>query len=306
MSTPASRRLTLFRLGYNTNGLAHHRVVDALELLADLGYEGVAITPDVGELDLFRLQPALVADVRRCASDRGLALVVETGARFLLDPRRKHYPTLLDDDSAERARRVDMLRRSIDLAAELSADVVSLWSGAAPSGITADARETADARARDARLAPLWDRLCAGLAIVLDHARTSGVRVAFEPEPGMFVERPAGYAELARRLGTHGADLGLCLDVGHLVVTGDLPVGEHVREHAAHLLHVHLDDCRAGVHEHLMFGRGDLELREVLRSLIDAGYAGMAAVELSRDSHRGAQAAEEALEHLRRAMLDTA
>jgi sugar phosphate isomerase/epimerase len=55
-----------------------------------------------------------------------------------------------------------------------------------------------------------------------------------------------------------------------------------------------------------MFGRGDLELRDVLRSLIDAGYAGMAAVELSRDSHRGAQAAEEALEHLRQAMLDTA
>jgi sugar phosphate isomerase/epimerase len=296
----------LFRLGYNTNGLAHHRVVDALELVADLGYEGVAITPDVGELDLYRLQPALVADVRRCASDRGLALVVETGARFLMDPRRKHRPTLLDDDAEQRARRVDMLRRSIDLAVDLSADVVSLWSGAAPGGIAADARDTSGARARDATLAPLWDRLCSGLAIVLDHARASGVRVAFEPEPGMFIERPTGYSELARRLGSHGADLGLCLDVGHLVVTGDLPADDHVREHAAHLVHVHLDDCRAGVHEHLMFGRGDLELRGVLRSLIDAGYAGMAAVELSRDSHRGAQAAEEALEHLRRAMVDTA
>jgi sugar phosphate isomerase/epimerase len=310
----------LFRLGYNTNGLAHHRVVDALELLADLGYEGVAITPDVGELDLYHLQPELVGEIRRRASDRGLALVVETGARYLLDPRKKHHPTLLDDDSAQRARRVDMLRRSIDLAVALSAEVVSLWSGAAPTEIAADARDTAPARTRntgngtrntgastrDAQLAPLWDRLCSGLAIVLDHARSSGVRIAFEPEPGMFIERPSGYAELARRLGTHGADLGLCLDVGHLVVTGDLPVGEHVREHAAHLLHVHLDDCRAGVHEHLMFGRGDLELRDVLRSLIDAGYAGMAAVELSRDSHRGAQAAAEALEHLRHAMVDGA
>ena len=26
----------MFRLGYNTNGLAHHRVLDALRLLADL------------------------------------------------------------------------------------------------------------------------------------------------------------------------------------------------------------------------------------------------------------------------------
>ena len=52
------------------------------------------------------------------------------------------------------------------------------------------------------------------------------------------------------------------------------------------------------------FGSGDLDLRGVLRSLIEVGYGGLAAVELSRDSHRGARAAEEALGHLRRALLD--
>ena len=39
------------KLGYNTNGLAHHRLVDAIELLADLGYQSVAITLDAGALD---------------------------------------------------------------------------------------------------------------------------------------------------------------------------------------------------------------------------------------------------------------
>ena len=301
----------MFRLAYNTNGLAHHRILDALDLLADLGYEGVSITPDVGELDLYRLDRALVAEVRARAADRGLALTVETGARFLLDPRRKHHPTLLDDDPAGRLKRVDMLRRSIDLAVDLGADLVSLWSGAAPASSDGasihgdDARDAhGDARRGGGDLESLWTRLCDGLALVLDHAQENGVRVAFEPEPGMFIERPNGYAELVARLGPRGRRLGLCLDVGHLLVTRDLPVEHVVQRHASQLAHVHLDDIRGGVHEHLMFGRGELDLRAVLRSLIDIGYRGLAAVELSRESHRGAQAAAEALSHVRRA-LDT-
>ena len=33
-------------LGYNTNGMAHHDLLDAVELLADIGYQSVAITID--------------------------------------------------------------------------------------------------------------------------------------------------------------------------------------------------------------------------------------------------------------------
>ena len=175
-----------------------------------------------------------------------------------------------------------------------------MWSGASPSGVRADASdsdEDDDPRERER----LWDRLCAEIVPLLRYARERDVRLAFEPEPGMFVERPAGYDDLVRRLGAEGDALGLCLDVGHLLVTGDVPVGDVIRRCAPRLLHVHLDDIAGGVHEHRMFGEGDLDLAEVLEALAEADYTGLAAVELSRDAHRGAQAAEEAMGHLRRA-----
>jgi len=284
----------VFRLAYNTNGLAHHRLTDALPMLAELGYEGVALTPDVGQLDPYRLDPGEVRATRELADELGLDVAIETGARFLLDPRRKHRPTLLELDSAARELRVDFLLRSVDLAVELGAGIVSLWSGALPE----DGSGTDEAG--DVERA--WDVLCAGLTSVVGYAREREVVVAFEPEPGMFVERPGEYLELCRRMGAAGDELGLCLDVGHLLVTGDLPVGRVVRELAPKLVHVHLDDCAGGVHEHCMFGTGELDLNDTLSSLLEVGYAGMAAVELSRDSHRGAAAAAEAVALLREAL----
>lgn len=281
----------MFRIGYNTNGLGSHRLPEALDLIGDLGYEAVAITPDVGGLDPFHLRQGEVAATRAQLEDLGLAVAIETGARFLLDPRRKHRPSLLEAEAGGRTRRVDFYRRCIDLAAGLGADVVSLWAGSAPEGV----QGTLDEEPGHG----LGDRLVEGLVQVLDHARGAEVRVAFEPEPGMFVERPAGFAALLDRGGADVDDLGLTLDVGHCVVTGDEPVSGVIERWSSRLAHVHLADCPRGLHQHVALGEGDLDLADALGGLVRSGFSGVAAVELSRDGHRGPDAARDAMASLR-------
>jgi sugar phosphate isomerase/epimerase len=269
------------RFGYVSNGLSDHRLEHALELLAENGYSGVALTLDHIHFD--PMAPRMRARAARLRSELealGLDAVVETGARFVLDPRRKHFPTLVSDG---RQRRVDLLCTAVDVAAELGAPVVSMWSGAAPDR---EPRELA------------WDLLVDGCERVLAHAAANGITLAFEPEPGMLVETLADYEALAERLG-HPPALGLTLDIGHIVCLEPMSVTECVRRGAATLAHVHIEDMKRGVHEHLEFGAGELDLDEALAVLTDVGFDGMVAVELSRHSHAAHEMVPRAMSALR-------
>src|SRR5204862_48114 len=91
LTSPARRCGSVMLIGYNTNGFAHHRLEDALAILAELGYRSVAITLDYHALNPF--DPDVMAEataIRSLLDKLGLRSTVETGARFLLDPRQKH------------------------------------------------------------------------------------------------------------------------------------------------------------------------------------------------------------------------
>jgi L-ribulose-5-phosphate 3-epimerase len=120
--------------------------------------------------------------------------------------------------------------------------------------------------------------------------------VCFEPEPGMLVDSLDRYRELRRRLGRD--DLMTTIDVGHLVVTEKGAAHEHLAEFAGTLRNVQLDDARRGIHEHLPPGQGEVDFAAIFKELRRLKYAGPLALELSRDSHRAAEAAADAFRRL--------
>jgi sugar phosphate isomerase/epimerase len=270
--------------GYNTNGFAHHRLEDALAILADLGYGSVALTLDYHALNPFEPNlPARVAAVRGLLEKLHLRSVVETGARFLLDPWRKHRPTLLSRDAAGRETRLDFLRRAVQIAHELSSDAVSFWSGAPEDDAPPDV---------------LMDRLTEGCRRLCEYSAERGVRLAFEPEPGMFIDTTEKFAILGDHV--DHPQLGLTIDVGHLHCQGELRIADHLRRWRHLLWNVHIEDMRRGVHDHLMFGEGEIDFGPVLRTLDEIGYPGGLHVELSRHSHDAVETARRAMQFLKR------
>jgi len=270
------------RFAYNTNGAANHRLDDALALIADAGYDGVALTLDIHHLDPFA--DDFASERRRVAArlrQLGLGCVIETGARFLLDPHAKHEPTLLTADPAGRAHRVEFLSRALEVAAETEADAMSFWAGVPKPGVSLD-----HARA--------W--LHDGAERVARRAEALGATAALEPEPGMLVETVDDWAKLAI------PGLRLALDTGHCIVTGERDPAAAVAEFAPHLGTVSIEDMKRGVHIHLPFGEGDMDVPAVLRALGAAHFEKLVCVEMSRDSHRADTMIPASLAYLKAAL----
>jgi sugar phosphate isomerase/epimerase len=268
--------------GYNTNGFAHHGLEDTLAILSDLGYEGVALTLDYQVLNPYA--PDLEGRVQALQlrlQQLGLGCVIETGARFLLDPWHKHQPTLLSSDPDERLYRLNFLRRAVLIAVILGAECVSFWSGS-PTDRTSPEEH--------------FRRLVNACQELSDYGAERGVGLAFEPEPGMFIDTMERFALLHRAV-NHPA-FGLTLDIGHLHCQGE-DIADNLRRWRDQLRNIHIEDMKRGVHEHLMFGEGEIDFAPVLRTLREIDYPHGVYVELSRHSHDSVNTARRALEFLK-------
>ena len=274
------------KIGYNTNGLAHHRFADAVALLADNGYESVAITPDIQWLDPYQDSTNLNRQLQETVKllDRfGMQCVMESGARYLINSRVKHDPTLMDASADRRALRVDYLQRLIRMAAELNATCFSFWSGKLDENIS---EQQADQRLAD------------GVFEILPIAETLRVPLAFEPEPGMYIQTMADFRRLDQLI--QSGWFQLTIDLGHLHCLGEQPIANYIREWGDRLINIHIEDMKPGVHEHLMFGEGTMDFPPIFQALKDINYPFALNVELSRDSHRADQVVPKSADFLRR------
>lgn len=263
------------QIGYNTSGFAYHRLEDALEIIAELGYSCVALTLDVHHLNPFTASAREVNEIAGILGRLNLSCVIETGSRYLLDPRRKHRPTLLDDDSDAR---VQFLYRAAEIGEDLGALALSYWSGARPENTDLD---------DDA----LFQRLAFHVEKIEAMCTNHGIRAALEPEPDMLLERMQQYDRLAGLLGFRP---GLTLDIGHLECMESGPEWEYLSTYAEVLYNVHLDDMLPGRHRHLFFGEGSVDFARVFSTLREIGYTGPACVELSEASRIAIETARRA------------
>jgi sugar phosphate isomerase/epimerase len=179
----------------------------------------------------------------------------------------------MDPNPARRLVRQGFLDRAIDIAKALDAEAVSLWSGALDPPI-----------GEDAGIA----RLCEALGPILRHAEMASMPLAFEPEPGMFIDTLERFAKLDERI-DHPL-FQLTIDLGHVHCMREGPFDSILERWRHRVINIHLEDMIEGTHEHLMFGEGTMDFASIFQALHRIGYDKGVHVELSRDSHRAVEA----------------
>ncbi|MCC6187542.1 MAG: sugar phosphate isomerase/epimerase [Anaerolineales bacterium] len=282
-SNGANRRL---RLGYNTSAFARtHNMTDIIQQLHNIGYAGVELTLDRRHFHPHFADPDDRRDLKRALVDCRQDIVINVGGRFVLSPVA-HEPSLVSATAAERKRFCDFAAEAISLAAEVSARVVMLHSGALPPGVAAG---------------QAWSWLIAEAAQLAQLAARCGVVIGFEFHPAMLVANLDDYRRLKSEVG-HDA-LRLTLDVGHVVCTDTRPVSEVISECAADIVNVHLEDIKGRQHVHLPIGDGDVDFADVFDGLERVGYDGLINAEfnttdLEVDEWRLAQQTYEKLRRL--------
>src|SRR5690606_42114536 len=130
-----------------------------------------------------------------------------------------------------------------------------------------------------------WATLLGNFEHFVDRAATRGMQLSLHPHVATMVERE----EQVRRV-LAGSDVPLCLDTGHLLIGGTVPVAL-ARAHAARINHVQVKDVRLDLARDVQAGRlgytdavrqgiytplgeGDVDFAAVVAALDAVGFTG--------------------------------
>ncbi|HIQ04865.1 MAG TPA: sugar phosphate isomerase/epimerase [Anaerolineae bacterium] len=231
------------------------RIITAAQ---EYGYDGVELRGSgayTGHVST-DMAPADRAALRQRFADAGVLIVSVTA-----------YTRLAQLDQAELAANLDILRRYVDLAADLGAPVIRTYGGRLQSGFS---REQAN------------QVLAGALRQAGEYAASCGVTIALETHDDF----SAGAAVSAVLEQVESPAVGALWDILHPWRVSE-PVEETLRLLASRTVHVHLRDAvRTDEGTQTVFlGEGEIPVRRIMEELIAGGYEGAFVMEWERAWH---------------------
>src|SRR5574340_239374 len=119
----------MIKLGYSTFGLTDLDFIRSIEEVDGAGYPGVEISFHRDQFNPFDITDEYLETVKKRLGGLEVKPAAVATASHFFTPSRPHEPSLMSPDLAGRRRRIDLVRRGIDLARQLGVSLVTFGSG---------------------------------------------------------------------------------------------------------------------------------------------------------------------------------
>jgi sugar phosphate isomerase/epimerase len=168
---------TMIKLSYSTFGLTDLDFLRSIEAVDKAGYAGIELSFHRDQFNPFDITDEYLAAVKKRLDTLKVKAACVSSASHFFTPSRPHEPSLMSPDPAGRKRRINLVRRGIDVARKLGVPLVTFGSGF----IRDEHVTNPSVNPRELLLDSIWQ--C--LKSLRDD---EDITLLIEPEPGMYIE----------------------------------------------------------------------------------------------------------------------
>lgn len=238
--------VAIIELSYSTFGLTNLDFLDAIRVVDEAGYHGIELSFHRDQFNPFEITDDYLETIeKRLSNLRVKAACIATASHFFT-PSRPHEPSLMCPDLAGRKRRIDLVRRGIEVARKLGVSLVTFGSGFIRH------EHVINPRVDPGEL--LIDSIFQCLRSIRDD---EDITLLIEPEPGMFVETVSQGLSLIQRV--NSPKFKLHVDLCHMYCSEHDYVSA-LAQAAAYTRFLHVSDAQKGYNLKIIKYAEDLDL----------------------------------------------
>lgn len=220
------------KLSYSTFGLTNLDFLDAIDVVDQAGYPGIELSFHRDQFNPFNITDEYLATIKkRFETTRVRPACVATASHFFT-PSRPHEPSVMTVETAGRKRRINLIKRGIEVARKLDVDLVTFGSGFIRDDHVANPSVDPNEL--------LMDSIHQCLKAIRDD---EDITLLIEPEPGMFIETLEQGMSLVNAINSPKFKLHLDLCHNYCAETDYIGALALAAPHARYL---HVSDAREG------------------------------------------------------------
>jgi len=221
----------MIQLCYSTFGLTDLKFLDSIEAVDRAGYPGIEVSFHRDQFNPFELTDDYIEAIKRKFQEVRVKPACIATASHFFTPSRPHEPSLMSPDLAGRKRRIQLIRRGIDLARKLGVPLVTFGSGF-----------IRDEHVSNPSVNPR-ELLVDSLHQLLKSVRDDDITLLIEPEPGMYIETIQQGIDLVEEV--NSPQFRLHIDLCHAYCSEKDYIAELGRV-APYTRYLHVSDARQG------------------------------------------------------------